>query len=471
MNKILLSALLLAAVFGLKAEVVFDFTDPVAWGFDMPANGAGVDIPSDQALTKDGVNVTFTKGSASNNPRFWGGTNGVDARVYKGSTIEVAATSGIASIEFTGADVKSMTVSVGTLAAGVWTGTATSVVFTMTGTVRIDAITVKGSADQPAVANPVLTPGANVYTEPVEVTMTCATAGATIKYALNDGNEQVYTSPITISTTTTVKAYAQKGADKSALIEAFYEIKSVAGFDNVAQFYTANKGDLVRFNCPVIVTYQNGSYLYVQDKDKNHMLIYAYDAPKYNPGDNIPAGIEGVVDVYQNVKQLKPTIATLKEATPGTVEPTVMTTDVMNNIAFVHKYVEVRNSTITASLLTDDKGSMTVYNKFKVEIPTDGAAYHNRGIVAAYNGALQYYPIEFLPATALENVKGNSSAVYGEQGLIRFISDTEAPVAIFNATGQVVKTTQTVAGESAVSVAQGLYIVKIGSKLHKVIVR
>lgn len=471
MSRILLSLFLLAAVFGMKAEVVFDFTDPVAWGFAIPANGAGVDIPSGQVLTKDGVNITFTKGSATINPRFWGGTKAVDVRVYKGSTIEVAASTEITSIEFSGADVKSMTASVGTLAVGVWSGSTTSVVFTMTGTVKIDAITVKGSADQPAVANPVLTPGANVYTEPVEVTMTCATAGATIKYALNDGNEQVYASPITISSTTTVKAYAQKGADKSSVVEAFYDIKSVTGFDNVAQFYTANKNDLVRFNCPVIVTYQSGSYLYVQDKYKNHMLIYAYDAPKYNRGDNIPAGIEGVVDIYQDVKQLKPTIATLKEATPGTAEPSVMTTDVMNNIAFVHKYVEVRNSTITASLLTDDKGTIPVYNKFKVEIPTDGAVYNNRGIVAAYNGALQYYPIEFLPATALENVKGNSSAVYGEQGMIRFVSNSEAPVAIFNATGQLVKTTQAIAGESVVSVGQGLYIVKIGNKLHKVIVK
>ena len=74
----------------------------------------------------------------------------------------------------------------------------------------------------PAVAAPVIA-GEVEFTETTEATITCATEGAVIYYTL-DGTEPtsesaVYSAPITLSETTTVKAIAAAGEDLSAVVE------------------------------------------------------------------------------------------------------------------------------------------------------------------------------------------------------------------------------------------------------------
>ncbi|ADQ45029.1 coagulation factor 5/8 type domain protein [Caldicellulosiruptor kronotskyensis 2002] len=65
------------------------------------------------------------------------------------------------------------------------------------------------------VATPVITPGTGTYTSAQTVSITCATAGATIRYT-TDGTEPtpangiVYSGPFTVTATTTIKAIAYK---------------------------------------------------------------------------------------------------------------------------------------------------------------------------------------------------------------------------------------------------------------------
>lgn len=78
------------------------------------------------------------------------------------------------------------------------------------------------------VATPTFSPKAGRYTEAQTVTITCATAGATIHYTL-DGSapttaSAVYTSPLTISETTTLKAIAVVDGEESATATAKYTI-------------------------------------------------------------------------------------------------------------------------------------------------------------------------------------------------------------------------------------------------------
>ena len=87
-----------------------------------------------------------------------------------------------------------------------------------------------GDLPTPVVATPVFTPAAGTYTEAQTVSITCATESATIHYT-TDGtnpttNSTVYTTPITIDTTTTVKAFAvMDGYDDSAIATAEYVIE------------------------------------------------------------------------------------------------------------------------------------------------------------------------------------------------------------------------------------------------------
>ena len=81
----------------------------------------------------------------------------------------------------------------------------------------------------PTVATPVFSPAGGSYPSPQNVTITCATSGATIRYTL-DGTEPtesstIYTTSLTINETTTIKAKAWKnGYQPSSIAEATYTI-------------------------------------------------------------------------------------------------------------------------------------------------------------------------------------------------------------------------------------------------------
>lgn len=94
----------------------------------------------------DVVTVSFDKGTGSTEPQYY--LNGTAVRVYGGNTLTISATSTITGIEITfgtGDGTNEIKADTGTLEAGIWTGSATEVVFTVDGTKgnrRIEAITV-----------------------------------------------------------------------------------------------------------------------------------------------------------------------------------------------------------------------------------------------------------------------------------------------------------------------------------------
>lgn len=113
-------------------------------------------------------------------------------------------------------------------------------------------IFMKGEIDTLTVNTPTFDPVAGTYYEAQDVTIACATEGATIHYTL-DGSDPtadspVYSEALTIAATTTVKAIAMKeGYDDSAIAEATYTIvadpvinTSVTTLDGF--FYYENNG-------------------------------------------------------------------------------------------------------------------------------------------------------------------------------------------------------------------------------------
>ncbi len=121
--------------------------------------------------------------------------------------------------------------------SGTWTGSSSSVVFTnnaSSGHARLQRVTVtyeSGSVTPTTVAAPTFSPDGGTYSSAQNVTIGCTTSGATIRYT-TDGSDptsssQVYSDPIAISTTTTLKAIAIKDGVTSAIATATYTI--VAG--------------------------------------------------------------------------------------------------------------------------------------------------------------------------------------------------------------------------------------------------
>ena len=97
------------------------------------------------------------------------------------------------------------------------------------------------------VATPVFSPSGGRYAEAQTVTITCTTAGATIHYTL-DGSapttaSAVYTFPLTISETTTVKAIAVSDGEDSATATAKYTIGTSASDPNTKTFRLVSSVD------------------------------------------------------------------------------------------------------------------------------------------------------------------------------------------------------------------------------------
>ena len=81
------------------------------------------------------------------------------------------------------------------------------------------------------VAQPVFSPEGGTYSDPVEVSISCETKGASIYYTTDEStptaNSTPYNGPVTISTTTTLKAIAIKDGESSMPTTANYVIKNM----------------------------------------------------------------------------------------------------------------------------------------------------------------------------------------------------------------------------------------------------
>jgi len=90
----------------------------------------------------------------------------------------------------------------------------------------------------PAVATPTFSVPTGTYSVPQSVTIATATVGASIYYT-TDGSDPtesstLYTAPITVSTTTTIKAIAiQAGMDNSAIASATYALPEISGNEGI----------------------------------------------------------------------------------------------------------------------------------------------------------------------------------------------------------------------------------------------
>ena len=151
---LLMWAFVMSIVAGFAQTATFDFTNPT--GLTPPvtpaeAASSGVNVEN-QTFTNNNVSISWAgiEGTTTNGTKVWTGTKGYDLRVYKNQTMTITAPKAITSITFTGSDVKdgSVSVSEGTFSNKVWTGSASTVVFTVSATLKINTITVTYGAGE-----------------------------------------------------------------------------------------------------------------------------------------------------------------------------------------------------------------------------------------------------------------------------------------------------------------------------------
>ena len=147
---LLVLASLLMAIGSFAEEVTFDFINNGLTMFDgitavSSTNDHSGDFTEDKTTVIDGVSLTVSPSTTKDANRFWAWDNGSQLRVYGGS-FKVSATKTISKIEFVqptkSAKWTEPTVSAGSIEAGVWTGSATEVTFTVNGQCRINQMIV-----------------------------------------------------------------------------------------------------------------------------------------------------------------------------------------------------------------------------------------------------------------------------------------------------------------------------------------
>ena len=94
--------------------------------------------------------------------------------------------------------------------------------------------------------------------------------------------------------------------------------------------------------------------------------------------------------------------------------------------------------------------------------------YTVEGFVSNYKGTLQIFPTKITNTTALNATQAVAGRVYATNGYIKTNGNNET-VSVYNVTGKLVATGM--AGRDIKVNGKGIYIVKVGNKATKVVVR
>lgn len=250
----------------LRTEASIDFS---AQGYANAQDFDGVVIDID-----DNVSIVFNKGTNSTPPKYY--NSGTAIRAYGGNNFVVSSTGTISSITLTfssGEGSNAITTDEGTFQTPTWTGSSSEITFTVGGTSghrRIKEVSVtytSGGGQQETVATPTFSPAEGSYFEPQQVTISCATEGATICYTTDGSNPNENSAqftpgvPLNISETTTVKAKAYKsGYTPSNIASATYTFPTLMTIAE-AKALSVNEYALVQG----IVTFIENRNVYVQD--------------------------------------------------------------------------------------------------------------------------------------------------------------------------------------------------------------
>ena len=266
---------LLAAFLMLMTNFVWGQTreEVVAYTLDGTETGGSSGYATESAITQDGL-TWMVMGNTTMNPWRIGGKSLTNENrpVYSTGTIsdnitKIVVTHGTASnvtvnsmtlivssnadfsnptSTMTGDFAASSTTTFTRPSATDWTGKYYKIIYNITITQTsnkflqfIKAEFYKENGGMESVATPTFSPEAGTYTTTQNVTISCTTSGATIYYT-TDGttpttSSSVYSSPIAISETTTVKAMAAKsGMTNSSVATATYTITQLTEITTIA---------------------------------------------------------------------------------------------------------------------------------------------------------------------------------------------------------------------------------------------
>ena len=388
-------------------EAVFTFnTDDglTALGITKPESGKGTNL-STSAYTISGLSMTVTNGTGTAT-RVWNSNGATDLRIYNGSKLTFEAPTGkyITSIVLAGAAVNVFSANDGSFSAGTWAGSSNSVELTATGTGKINTITI--TYGEPA---SILAPTSNVstgaYVEAQDVTLSCETEGAEIRYT-TDGSapsagSTLYSSAIHVDATTTIKAIAIKGAALSSAIEVTITIPTTT-YSTLAEVKSA--GETTN---PFILNLTNAQVLAVNGSNDMYVKDASGALDFYKTGLTYTAGklLNGKIAVtgykiYQGTPEITGIGENKLTATDGELNPIILAS---TEDATLENYV-CQLISVTGTAKGDKKiNDLPMYQKFSGVTNTNLdnliADVNNitvTGILLPYNSTPQLYPTKIV---------------------------------------------------------------------------
>ena len=422
----------LLAVCGLaQAQTTVTFTPG--------ADTSGAEGTGAQSITKDGVTIAISGGTLSRDDNY---------RIYKSQTLTVSSEAGaIVSVQFTCTVEGEKQYGPGCFITeegytfdgkiGTWTGNATEVVFTAsTNQVRATEIVVTlGSSDPNFVAKPTITPASGTYHSAQEVSIK-ANEGTTIYYT-TDGSEpttssKAYTAPFTVSETTTVKAIAVKGENKSEVVESVITIETITA-KTIAEVIADGAAEQATTAGTVYAAYDMG---FMMGDGTGYIFVYGSNTVKV--GDQVT--VTGKVSIYGGCYQLSgatvdvtgntavtyPTAREIDGAALDALvaEPVVTFVKVKGTLTSVGNYKNftVEGATATGSILVSAAvlGSAAVGNEIEVTgffVYQSGSGKYGN-IVATEVKVLGGDVVETKEYTSLVDVKKDIQA--GKTDMMKF---------------------------------------------------
>jgi regulator of extracellular matrix RemA (YlzA/DUF370 family) len=168
----------------------------------------------------------------------------------------------------------------------------------------------------------------------------------------------------------------------------------------------------------VTAVYQNGKDLFITDGTTS-ALVYGTLSNTYNNGDQL-TGIAGKYSTYNNMPEFIPVDDTFGTATAGTaVDPTEATTADINgnNVA---KYVLLKDVKLEGDSISDDHGSVAIYNRYGVTLP-EGPIVSITGFVYALTNEMAVAITEIVESDAssikeISTEAKRSGAIFDLQG-------------------------------------------------------
>ena len=304
----------------------------------LPSNGEPV-TGSDFTITVAPITVSVTASTLTSD----------QIRVFKNQSITISSSATITGIEFTCTAQNTDKYGPGCFGAlagysysgyiGTWAGSSNSVSLTASSNqVRITKIVVTYETGG-AVAMPTFSPVGGTYVEAQNVTISCETPDVDIYYTLDgsdpDDESTGYTSPISITETTTIKAIAYDGNDNtSSVATATYTIVTPM---TIADVRAQGTGTVCTTG---IVTSCVGTTGYIQD---NSAAICVYGI-SLTVGDEIT--VTGALSEYNGLLEItNPTVNVISHN--NTVLPQLMTIAEVNSSTNQGWFVRIENAIVT----------------------------------------------------------------------------------------------------------------------------